>query len=129
MLVELAPEIGHLAHMATHIDIQIGDYEESIYKNNLGLVADLKYLKYRESLGKSPTCFYLYYVCHSPHFALYSAMFTGQYDVAMKHGHEILKLLPLNVLQDTKGFTPIATNWLEPYIQPILMTYIRFGKW
>lgn len=47
-LIDLAPDIGHLGHMATHIDILVGNYESSLEKNKQAVLADEKYLKYRQ---------------------------------------------------------------------------------
>ena len=46
-----ALDAGHLLHMPTHLDIQVGDYSRAIESNQLAIAADLRQLK------RSPSAF------------------------------------------------------------------------
>lgn len=46
-LRDIVPFLNHLCHMPSHIDIQIGNYEESTKSNKKGTLAGLKYFNYR----------------------------------------------------------------------------------
>ena len=77
-LRELVPDGGHLIHMPTHIDIQCGEYRDALHWNLKGIEADLKIAERQGRMN-----FYTAYRVHNYHFAIYGAMFLGQYEPAM----------------------------------------------
>ena len=42
-LVDLVPDSGHLVHMATHIDVLCGDYQNVVWRNHRAAQVDRKY--------------------------------------------------------------------------------------
>ncbi|MGH7583134.1 MAG: hypothetical protein ACREL5_07920, partial [Gemmatimonadales bacterium] len=42
-LRDLCPDMGHLVHMPTHIDIQCGDYRDAMHWNQKASIADRKF--------------------------------------------------------------------------------------
>ena len=44
-LSTLVPEAGHLLHMATHIDVLCGDYQNVVSRNHAATIADRKFLE------------------------------------------------------------------------------------
>ena len=80
-LRELMPECGHLMHMPTHIDIQCGHYRDVVLWNQKAIVADRKFLARAGAMN-----FYSVYRIHNYHFAVYGAMFLGQYAPAIAGG-------------------------------------------
>lgn len=81
---QLAPQLGHLCHMPSHINVLTGRYNQAILNNKQGIEADLAYFKYREENGRPKNCIYVFYTAHNIHFITYCAMFSGNYAEAMK---------------------------------------------
>ena len=116
-LSELVPDAGHLLHMATHVDVLCGDYQNVVLRNHKAIQADQKYLA-----RSGPMNFYTIYRCHDYHFKIYGAMFLGQMQVAVDTADELTASLTRDVLE------PMA-DWLEPFYPMKQHVLIRFGKW
>lgn len=116
-LVNLAPDAGHLQHMATHIDVLCGHYQNVVARNDLAIVADRKYLA-----RSGAENFYTVYRCHNYHFKIYGAMFLGQLQPAIEAADELAGTLTEDVVR------PLA-DWLEAFIPMKQHVLIRFGKW
>ncbi len=116
-LIELVPDAGHLLHMATHVDVLCGDYQNVVLRNQKAIQADQKYLA-----RSGPMNFYTIYRCHNYHFKIYGAMFLGQMQVAVDTADELTDSLTRDVLE------PMA-DWLEPFYPMKQHVLIRFGKW
>ncbi|GAG08760.1 unnamed protein product, partial [marine sediment metagenome] len=84
-LSTLVPDAGHLTHMATHIDVLCGDYQNVVSRNHSAILADRKFL---ESRGADN--FYSVYRCHNYHFKIYGAMFLGQPSIALETAEELI---------------------------------------
>ena len=120
-LRELVPDAGHLIHMATHIDIQCGEYRDTLYWNQKGIEADLKIAEREGRMN-----FYTGYRAHNYHFAIYGAMFLGQYEPAMAAAEEMITEIPVELL---KQESPPMADFLESYISMKTHVQIRFGRW
>ena len=120
-LRELVPDAGHLIHMPTHIDIQCGEYRDTMYWNQKGIAADLKIAERQGRMN-----FYTAYRVHNYHFAIYGAMFLGQYEPAMDAAEEMIREIPVDLL---KMASPPMADFLESYISMKTHVQIRFGKW
>jgi tetratricopeptide (TPR) repeat protein len=116
-LVNLAPDAGHLQHMATHIDVLCGHYQNVVARNDVAIVADRKYLA-----RSGAENFYTVYRCHNYHFKIYGAMFLGQLQPAIEAADELAETLTEDVVR------PLA-DWLEAFIPMKQHVLIRFGKW
>jgi tetratricopeptide (TPR) repeat protein len=116
-LTDLVPDAGHLQHMATHIDVLCGDYQNVVSRNHNAIQVDKKYLEMGGALN-----FYSLYRCHNYHFKIYGAMFLGQQQVAMDTALELEESLPPEVLE------PMA-DWIEPFYPMRQHVLIRFGRW
>jgi tetratricopeptide (TPR) repeat protein len=118
-LQDLLPDAGHIQHMPSHIYFLAGDYQRAIRSNQLAVQADEKYVNLR-----GPGGFYLVYRMHSMEFIVYSAMFAGQYQVAMRYVEMIERNLPLGVdLGTSAGYFIEATYAIR------VQVYVRFGRW
>ena len=117
----LVPDAGHLIHMATHIDIQCGEYRDTLYWNQKGIEADLKIAEREGRMN-----FYTAYRVHNYHFAIYGAMFLGQYEPAMAAAEEMITEIPVELL---KQESPPMADFLEGYISMKTHVQIRFGRW
>ena len=121
VLRELVPDAGHLIHMPTHIDVQCGHYQDVLHWNWKATQVDRKAL---DSMGIYTL--YTGYRIHNYHFAVYGAMFLGQYEPAMKMAHELAEVTPEELLQVESP--PFAT-FFESYFALKVHVMIRFGRW
>jgi tetratricopeptide (TPR) repeat protein len=117
----LVPDAGHLIHMPTHIDIQCGQYRDSLYWNQKGIEADLRFAERQGRMN-----FYTAYRVHNYHFAIYGAMFLGQYEPALAAADEMIREIPVELL---KLESPPMADFLEGYISMKTHVQIRFGRW
>lgn len=120
-LRQIAPDAGHLIHMPTHLDVLCGHYHDVLVYNQKALDADRKFLAYSDDPG-----IYLIYVIHNFHFAIYGAMFLGQYTAAMSAAEELIATVPEEVLRMQ---SPPMADFLEGYLTMKQHVLVRFGKW
>ena len=117
----LVPDAGHLIHMPTHIDVLCGHYQDVLVDNQRASVADRKFLA-----EAGPLNFYSGYRIHNYHFAIYGAMFLGQYAPAIAAAEELIETTPEELLRMP---SPPMADFIESYIPMKQHVYIRFGKW
>jgi tetratricopeptide (TPR) repeat protein len=120
-LRELTPDMGHLTHMPTHIDIQCGHYRDAMHWNQKAIVADRKFYD-----RAGPMNFYSGYRVHNYHFAAYGAMFLGQYAPAIAAADELIETTPEELLRIP---SPPMADFFESYVSIRQHVLIRFGKW
>jgi tetratricopeptide (TPR) repeat protein len=120
-LREIVPDSGHLIHMPTHIDVLCGHYNDVLVYNQKALAHDRKFLAYASDPGV-----YLIYVIHNFHFAIYGAMFLGQYSHAIATAEELIATVPEAVLRIA---SPPMADFLEGYLTMKQHVLVRFGKW
>ncbi|MEP4291319.1 MAG: hypothetical protein ABJ358_05350, partial [Rhizobiaceae bacterium] len=116
-LATLVPDAGHLLHMATHVDVLCGDYQNVVSRNHSAIIADRKYLA-----AEGAENFYSIYRCHNYHFKIYGAMFLGQPTIALETADELIDTLPAQTL------APMA-DWFEAFVGMKQHVLIRFGRW
>ena len=116
-LCELVPESGHLQHMATHIDVLCGDYQNVIERNHWAAAVDRKFEDYAGSAN-----FYTLYRVHNVHFEAYGAMFIGRKSQALAAAEVLRTLLPV----ETVAFLP---DFFEAFWGIRLHVLVRFGMW
>lgn len=116
-LTDLAPEAGHLVHMASHIDVLCGNYQSVLARNlKAARVDDL----FREYAGAAN--FYALYRIHNLHFALYGAMFLGQKAAALTVAERLQREVPDEVVR-------VYPDLFETFVAAKPHVYIRFGMW
>ena len=120
-LRELVPDAGHLVHMPTHIDILCGHYSDVLHWNLKAIAADQKYLEREGALN-----IYSGYRVHDYHFAVYGAMFLGQYAPALAAAEELIATTPEELLRIQ---SPPMADYFESYIAVKQHVFIRFGRW
>ncbi|MEX3011800.1 tetratricopeptide repeat protein [Hoeflea sp. TYP-13] len=120
-LREIVPDSGHLIHMPTHIDILCGHYRDTLVYNQKAIAADRKFLERDGAMN-----FYTAYRIHNYHFAVYGAMFLGQYEPALAAAQELIDTTPEKLLRTP---SPPMADFIESYISMKQHVYIRFGKW
>lgn len=121
VLRTLVPDAGHLIHMPTHIDILCGNYRDTMFWNEKAIEADLKFVEREGAMN-----FYTAYRIHNYHFAIYGAMFLGQYEPAIRAAEGIVETTPEDLLRVE---TPPMADFIESYFSMTEHVMIRFGKW
>ncbi|KAL1835436.1 hypothetical protein VTJ49DRAFT_6708 [Mycothermus thermophilus] len=117
----LVPDAGHLNHMPSHIDILCGDYRHAVKSNIEAVAADNKYIKRDGAIN-----FYSLYRCHNFHFAIYAAMFAGQYAIALDMTNRLEATLPEALLRVE---SPPMADWVEGFMSIRVHVLVRFGRW
>ncbi len=120
-LRDISPDMGHLIHMPTHIDIQCGHYRDAMYWNQKAIIADRKFYD-----RAGPMNFYSGYRIHNYHFAAYGAMFLGQYAPAIAASNELIETMPEAFLRIP---SPPMADFFEGYVSIRQHVLVRFGKW
>ena len=120
-LSTLVPDSGHLTHMPSHIYILCGQYQKAIATNIKAEEADKRYLKTDSKLG-----IYYIYLLHNMHFQVYGAMFSGQYDIAIKAAKKMQSIVLPEYLTSDNAF---LVNYLEAFSGMKAHVLVRFGKW
>ncbi|MGJ5619064.1 hypothetical protein [Sulfitobacter sp. MF3-043] len=117
----LVPDAGHLIHMASHIDIQCGHYRDVFHWNWEAITVDRKALERR-----GVYTLYTGYRIHNYHFAVYGAMFLGQFEPAWKAARELVEVTPEELLRVP---SPPFADFFESYMAIWVHVLIRFGRW
>ena len=120
-LRQIMPDSGHLIHMPTHIDVLCGHYHDVLVYNQKALGPDRRFLAYSDDPG-----IYLVYIIHNFHFAIYGAMFLGQFSPAIAAAEELIATIPEAALRVE---SPPMADFLEGYLTMKQHVLIRFGKW
>jgi tetratricopeptide (TPR) repeat protein len=120
-LREIVPDAGHLIHMPTHIDVLCGHYRDVLAYNQKALLRDREFLAYSDDPGV-----YRIYIIHNFHFAIYGAMFLGQYTPAIEAAEELIATVPEAALRVE---SPPMADFLEAYLTMKQHVLVRFGKW
>ena len=89
--------------------------------NQKALATDRKFLVYSDDPGV-----YLLYVIHNFHFAIYGAMFLGQYAPAIAAAEELIATVPEAALRIQ---SPPMADFLEAFLTMKQHVLVRFGKW
>ena len=116
-LKDLVPDAGHLVHMATHIDVLCGDYQNVLSRNLQAVKVDDAFKIYAGSEN-----FYALYRIHNLHFAFYGAMFLGQKAAAMSAVTRLRSEVPDKIVK-------LYPDIFETFVAASPHVYIRFGLW
>ena len=120
-LRDLVPDAGHLIHMATYIDIQCGHYADVLFWNRKATQVD------RKALDRTGVyTLYTGYRIHNYHFAVYGAMFLGQFEPAWEAARELVEITPEEFLRVP---SPPFADFFESYMAIWVHVLIRFGRW
>ena len=117
ILTDLVPDAGHLVHMATHIDVLCGDYQNVLSRNLLAARVDDEFKSYAGAEN-----FYALYRIHNLHFAMYGAMFLGQKGAALEAVSRLREEVPDEVVK-------LYPDIFETFVAAAPHVYIRFGMW
>lgn len=96
-----------------------GLWQDAVIANTQAKAADDLYVPYA-GIHNS----YTGYRMHNMHFIAYSAMFAGQFKVAMAAAEAIQGTLPPSLAAD-----PVLAKYFESFYSLNVHVFIRFGKW
>ena len=114
----MAPGVGHLVHMPSHIDIRCGRWAAAITANEQALAADVRY----RNLAQKPPDFYRVYIAHNRHMLAYAAMMSGRANVALASIHTMVTEIPAARLKENAAA-------VDGYIAMPYEVEVRFGRW
>ncbi len=113
----IAPGLGHLVHMASHIDVRRGRWDEAILVNQRAIEIDLAYVA---AAGRKQGN-YLGYMAHDYHMLCFAAMMSGRGALAAKIMDDLFVRQPPEWQRDSAaadGFHAMRFDVMK-----------RFGKW
>jgi tetratricopeptide (TPR) repeat protein len=116
-LRDLAPGLGHLVHMPSHIDVRRGRWEQAIASNAKAIEADRTYRARSPRQG-----FYGLYMAHNHHMLAYAAMMTGRSAEALRVIDEMVASVP-------EGFAKEYAAVADGFMAMPLEVRMRFGRW
>ena len=116
-LTGLVPDSGHLMHMATHIDVLCGDYQNVIERNAAAARVDRKYKEYAG--GEN---FYALYRIHNLHFAVYGGMLSARPKIALDYAEQLRREVPDDVVR-------VYPDLFEAFVATRAHVLVRFGMW
>ena len=122
ILGTLCPDAGHMNHMPGHTYVICSLYEKAKIASEKAIRADNMYVEYA-----GPFNFYTTSRCHDLHLMMYTCMFLGQFEPAMKAANDMRDTLTQEVL-GVKGRPQLAIT-MEGYYSMIVHVLVRFGKW
>ncbi|MEM8789873.1 MAG: hypothetical protein AAGE76_16595 [Pseudomonadota bacterium] len=120
-LRDLVPDAGHLIHMPTHIDVLCGNYRDVVSYNQAASIRDEMF-----AAEVGTTNLYTGYRIHNYHFAIYGAMFLGQFRPAMAAAEALIAAIPEDFLRID---SPPFADFFEGYVAMKQHVLVRFGRW
>jgi tetratricopeptide (TPR) repeat protein len=114
------PDLGHLVHMPSHIDIRRGRWGEAIAANERAIVADDNYNRRRPEQG-----FYRIYMSHNHHMLAFAALMRGESKRSLDQVRTMLAAIPDSWL-NADAMNPMIVDGYYALPVEILM---RFGRW
>mmetsp|Transcript_21889 Transcript_21889/g.49571 ORF Transcript_21889/g.49571 Transcript_21889/m.49571 type:complete len:647 (-) Transcript_21889:30-1970(-) len=118
------PDAGHLVHMATHIDVLVGDYESCVRYNLAALRADKSIMRASPDTA-GPESFYFGYIVHNYHMLVFGAILGGFEKIARDCAAELNEHLNEELFISN----PDLAAYLESYAALDIHILVRFGRW
>jgi tetratricopeptide (TPR) repeat protein len=112
--------IGHMEHMASHIDVRVGNWREAVESNERAIQSDLRY---RKDVG-APLGILFGYMAHNRHMQAYAAMMTGQSELAVRTIRAMVVELPAGAALPDDFFFVVDGFAAMPY-----EVLVRYGRW
>ena len=117
-LSQIAPGLGHLVHMPSHIFFNLGDYEMAARLNAQAAEAERKYMKLA---SPSYNVYTLTYYVHDLHFVSRARAEQGLFEEAKSYADQVADYI-----------RPVQDQWpmISDYYLPVpLLTLLRFQRW
>jgi len=116
-LRNMVPAAGHLMHMPSHIDVQVGEWAKASDQNVAAAAADRRYREISPRQG-----FYRVYMAHNDHFLAFSAMMEGRSATALEAARRMVAGVP-------EDYARKDSTLVDPYMMVVLDVLKRFGLW
>ncbi len=117
-LRDMAPGLGHLSHMPTHIDIRRGRWQEAVVASEKAIAADRAY----RQLAENPGVYCRILMAHDNHMLAYAAAMQGQSQKATHAIQDLLNDLPADFISEHRA--KLDAFYAMPY-----ELHLRFGRW
>ena len=117
-LSQVAPGLGHLVHMPSHIFFNLGDYEMAARLNAQAAESERKYMKLASPAYNVYT---LTYYVHDLHFVSRARAEQGLFEEAKSYADQVADYI-----------RPVQDQWpmISDYYLPVpLLTLLRFQRW
>jgi tetratricopeptide (TPR) repeat protein len=111
----LAPIVGHLVHMPSHIFFRLGRYREAVATNNAAVKADHEYAA---ATGARSS-----YALHNLHFLWASALWSGDSDTAVRAADQLAIAAALAPADDVHDGTR------QHFLAAPMLTQVRLHRW
>jgi tetratricopeptide repeat protein len=118
LLRDMAPGLGHLTHMPTHIDIRRGRWQEAVVASEKAVSADRGY----RQLADNPGLYCRMLMAHDNHMLAYAAAMQGQSQKATQAITDLLADLPAD-------FIAAHAAKLDAFFAMPYELHLRFGRW
>jgi tetratricopeptide (TPR) repeat protein len=118
LLRDMAPGLGHLTHMPTHIDIRRGRWQEAVVASEKAVSADRGY----RQLADNPGLYCRILMAHDNHMFAYAAAMQGQSQKATQAITDLLADLP-------PDFIAAHAAKLDAFFAMPYELHLRFGRW
>ena len=121
------PDLGHLVHMPSHIDLWMGQYEQAVGANKKAIISDKRYMA---ATGQDNEYYKMHHM-HVYHFLVWAAMFDGQFATAMSYAEEVERQLDPEAVtfKLEPGGLQFAALCLESFGSIVWHVLVRFGRW
>jgi tetratricopeptide (TPR) repeat protein len=116
-LRDLAPALGHLVHMPSHIDVRRGRWSEAAVANEKAIAADAKYREVVPQQG-----FYRLYMVHNRHMLAWAQIMRGQREKALATMRDAVNGIPPEWIKENAAL-------IDGFIAMPLEVQLRFGQW
>lgn len=118
LLRNMAPGLGHLTHMPTHIDIRRGRWQEAVVASEKAVAADTAYRR----LAQEPGFYCRILMAHDNHMLAYTAAMQGESRKATLAIQDLLSELPPDFIAEHAA--KVDAFFAMPY-----ELHLRFGRW
>lgn len=117
-LGQVAPGLGHLVHMPSHIFFNLGDYEMAAHVNEQAAAAEREYFKLA---NPGYTVYTLFYYMHDLHFISRARAEQGLFAEAKQSADQLV-----DRIRPVQDRWPMITDF---YLSAPLLVLLRFQKW
>ena len=111
----LAPIVGHLVHMPSHIFFRVGRYRDAVVANNAAVKADREYAAATGARSD--------YAIHNLHFLWISALWGGDGDTALHAADQLATAVAAAPADDMHDGTR------QHFLAAPMLTQVRLHRW